>query len=180
MPVQKPQVHSIQKKNHPPLVRQIFEVRASRHWADRLSPATVAIAMPAYSWDETQSHGELLALMFIRYLSTSKAWVIYSSLGQEQYWHGLGSLLCPGYPSGPGHESLRLANTYQQGDWDPDSFATPHYQLPRATLPFYLTAHLMIPNSFENSPFWDDSYLDQWSTFICQRGIKPKWALIAY
>lgn len=163
MPVWKPQVHSIQKKNapnHPPLVRQIFEVRASRHWADRLSPATVATAMPAYSREEIQSHGEFLTLMFIRYLLTSKTWVIYSSLGQEQYWHGLGSLLCPGYSSNPGDESLRPANSYLQGDWDRNPLATPHYQLPRATLSFYLTAHLMIPNSFENSPDWDNSYLD--------------------
>lgn len=116
MPVQKPQVCSIQKKNalnHPLLVRQIFEARASRCWADRLSPATVAVAMPAYFWKETQSHGEFLTLMFIRYLMTSETWVIYSSLGQEQYWHELGSLLCPGYSSNPGDESLRLANTHQ-------------------------------------------------------------------
>lgn len=105
---------------------------------------------------------------------------MYSSLGQEQYWHGLGSLLYPGYPSSPGDESLRLANTYHQGNWDPKSFAIPHYQLPRATLTFYLTAQLMIPNFFEDSPDWDDSYLDQWSAFICQQGIKLKWAIVAY
>lgn len=70
MPVRKPQVHSIQKKNHPPPVRQIFEVRASRHRADRLSPATVPIPVPAYSWEEIQSHGEFLTLMFIRYLES--------------------------------------------------------------------------------------------------------------
>lgn len=154
MPVQKPQVCSIQKKNalnHPLLVRQIFEARASRCWADRLSSATVAVAMPAYFWKETQSHGEFLTLMFIRYLMTSETWVIYSSLGQEQYWHELGSLLCPGdeseeMPLKPWRWVFKAGKhppTPQQGDWDPNSFATPHYQLPRATLPSYLTAYLI-------------------------------------
>lgn len=117
VPIKTPKFAAFKREkapNQPPLMCQIFGVRASTHWTDRLSPNTVAITMPTYFWKETQSRGEFLTLNICSRLQEIPTWwpprLMSYIHPQDKNNIGTNWGACSVLP---GDESLRLANTHR-------------------------------------------------------------------